>query len=193
VGMGIELKEMAQHEGIMLVNNAMIFAEAAHGAVGQLRKYTHEDYIVHPIAVSKIVGDVEGATFEMIAAALLHDVVEDTKITHKMINRTFGETVASYVYGLTNYSKPEDGNRARRKEIDRAFLQDQCAEVQTIKVADLIHNSETILMSDRAFAKIYIPEKLALLRSLTKADKGLRDIAFAIANEALDKLGIKDI
>ena len=57
-------------------------------------------------------------TPEMICAAYLHDVVEDTDVTIDEIEREFGDTVANLVYWLTDISKPEDGNRAARKEID---------------------------------------------------------------------------
>ena len=60
-----------------LISKALKFSTAAHAAVGQKRKYTGEDYIVHPIAVSEIVAAFGGSK-EMVAAALLHDTLEDT-------------------------------------------------------------------------------------------------------------------
>ena len=64
-----------------IVEKARVFATAAHAAVGQLRKYTFEPYIVHPAEVFAIVSTVDGATEEMMAAAWLHDTVEDTGVT----------------------------------------------------------------------------------------------------------------
>ena len=96
---------------------AYTFALAAHAAVGQKRKYTGEDYIHHPVQVANIVYS-RGYSDEMLAAAYLHDVVEDTQVTIELIKKEFGKCIATLVEGLTDVSKPEDGNRAARKEID---------------------------------------------------------------------------
>jgi (p)ppGpp synthase/HD superfamily hydrolase len=65
---------------MMGYEKARLFAKAAHAAVGQMRKYTDEPYIVHPVEVAGIVR-YWGGTDTMCVAALLHDVLEDTKIT----------------------------------------------------------------------------------------------------------------
>jgi (p)ppGpp synthase/HD superfamily hydrolase len=88
-----------------LVNKAFSYALAAH--TGQTRKYTGEPYIVHPFAVSLIVQSVPH-TPEMVAAALLHDTVEDTGKTIEEIEQLFGKQVASYVGWLTDVSHPQD-------------------------------------------------------------------------------------
>jgi len=155
-----------------LVEKARIFATAAHAAVGQRRKYTDEPYIVHPIEVAKMVEEV-GGTPEMIAAAFLHDVVEDTGITIETILAEFGSDVADLVAWLTDVSKPEDGNRAVRKAIDRAHLAQSPAEAMTIKIADLISNTRSILKHDKNFARIYLEEKRLLLEVLDKGDARL--------------------
>ena len=67
-----------------IVEKARLFATSAHAAVGQKRKYTNEPYIVHPAEVAKLVEDV-GGTQEMIAAAWLHDVIEDTQVPLELI------------------------------------------------------------------------------------------------------------
>jgi len=92
-----------------LEDRARAFATAAHAAVKQLRKYTGEPYIVHPAAVAEIVKSVRH-TPEMIAAAWLHDVVEDTGVTLEAIESEFGADVTSLVFWLTDQSKPSDGN-----------------------------------------------------------------------------------
>src|SRR3569832_1580784 len=86
------------------------FALAAHSAVGQLRKYTLEPYIVHPEEVAEIVATVPHIT-EMLEASYLHDVIEDTKVSELDFRNCFGPIVAHYVSGLTNFAKPADGNR----------------------------------------------------------------------------------
>ena len=75
-----------------IVEKADLFASVAHGAIGQKRKYSHDDYIVHPRRVAKTVTDI-GGTDDMIAAALLHDVIEDTAITGPMIMEAFGASI----------------------------------------------------------------------------------------------------
>lgn len=161
------------------VERARIFATAAHAAVDQRRKYTNEPYIVHPTEVAAIVAGVPGATPEMIAAAWLHDVVEDTQVTEQVIREEFGDAVADIVMWLTDVSRPEDGNRARRKAIDRAHTAQAPAEAQTVKLADLISNTKTITAYDPEFARVYLEEKRQLLEVLTRGDAGLRAVAMS--------------
>lgn len=163
-----------------IIEKARIFATAAHAAVGQLRKYTDEPYIVHPTEVAGIIDRLEGASAEMVAAAWLHDVVEDTHVTNEDVTKEFGDTVGEYVGWLTDISRPEYGNRALRKQMDREYIAAAPAEAQTIKLADLISNCSSIMEHDEAFAKIYFEEKRLLLEVLTKGDKELLERARAI-------------
>ena len=162
-----------QLDGMDIVKKAQVFAIAAHAAVQQKRKYTGEPYIVHPAEVASIVAGVEGATFDMVAAAWLHDVVEDTGVTLTDIHINFGPEIAALVGWLTDVSRPEDGNRAKRKAIDREHTAQAPAEAQTIKLADLISNSRSIVQHDPEFARVYLEEKRLLLGVLTKGDAGL--------------------
>jgi (p)ppGpp synthase/HD superfamily hydrolase len=162
-----------QLDGIDVVHKAQVYAMAAHAAVGQKRKYTNEPYIVHPAEVAKIVAGVPGATPDMVAAAWLHDVVEDTGCTFTDVHMAFGADIATLVGWLTDVSKPEDGNRAVRKAMDRAHSAEAPAEAQTIKLADLISNSRSIVQHDPAFAKTYLEEKRLLLEVMTKGDPTL--------------------
>jgi (p)ppGpp synthase/HD superfamily hydrolase len=109
----------------------------------------------------------------MVAAAWLHDVVEDTGCTFTDIHMAFGIDIATLVGWLTDVSKPEDGNRAHRKAMDRHHTAQAPAEAQTIKLADLISNSRSIMAHDPAFAVTYLAEKRLLLEVLTKGDRGL--------------------
>lgn len=166
-----------------IVEKARVFATAAHAAAAQLRKYTNEPYIVHPREVASIVESVEGATSEMIAAAWLHDVVEDTGVTIETIRSEFGPSVAELVGWLTDVSRPEQGNRATRKAIDRAHTAMAPAEAQTIKLADVISNCTSIIEHDADFAKTYLEEKRLLLEVLTKGDKVLLEQARNIVSK----------
>lgn len=141
---------------------AEMFATAAHAAIKQKRKYTGEDYIVHPREVAELV-EKAGGSSEMIQAAWLHDVVEDTGVEIEVIRAIFGEEVAMMVDGLTDKSRPEDGSRAIRKMIDRARLASQPPDIQTIKLADLCSNTKSIVEHDPKFAKVYLAEKASLL------------------------------
>ena len=162
-----------------IVEKARVFATAAHASAAQLRKYTNEPYIVHPRDVARIVGTVPHS-YEMLAAAWLHDVVEDTGVTIEIIKAEFGADVADLVGWLTDVSRPEQGNRATRKAIDRAHTAMAPAEAQTIKLADLISNCTSIREHDADFAKVYFEEKRLLLEVLTKGDRELLAKAKAI-------------
>jgi len=164
-----------------VINKARVFATAAHAAVGQTRKYTGEPYVIHPIEVSELVASA-GGTDAMVAAALLHDVLEDTKVTFDVLEAEFGSEVAELVLWLTDVSKPEDGNRSTRKALDRQHSAAAPAEAQTIKVADLISNTRSIVAHDPNFAKVYLEEKRMLLEVLTKADPTL-------LNQAKEQVG----
>ena len=161
-----------------IVEKAQVFATAAHAAVNQTRKYTGEPYIVHPIHVMSIVKTVPH-TPEMLAAALLHDTVEDTGVTIELIESEFGSEVANLVSWLTDVSKPENGNRAVRKQIDLEHTALAPAAAQTIKLADLISNTSSIVKHDLNFAETYLKEKVALLKVLTKGDQTLNSWAQA--------------
>lgn len=160
----------------VLIDKARTFATVAHAAVGQVRKYTGEPYINHPVAVARIVKKFNG-TESMICAALLHDVVEDTQVSIDLVRAEFGDYIAALVSDLTDVSKPEDGNRAIRKAIDRDHSAAACAEAQTVKVADLIDNGKNIAMHDPDFARVFFKEKALLLGVLTKADGEIKSAA----------------
>jgi (p)ppGpp synthase/HD superfamily hydrolase len=124
---------------------------------------------VHPAEVAKIVRDA-GGTDAMVAAAWLHDTVEDTGVTIETIRAEFGVEVAELVEWLTDVSKPEDGPRWLRKKMDREHTAAAPAEAQTIKLADLISNTKTIMAHDAKFAKIYLEEKRLMLTVMTKGN-----------------------
>lgn len=160
-----------------LEEHALIFAKAAHESIDQRRRYTNEPYIAHPIAVAEIVKSVKH-TDEMVAAALLHDTVEDTDTSVKDIQREFGDEVADLVFWLTDVSKPSDGNRAKRKQMDLEHIAKAPAAAKTIKLADLLDNTLTIRERDPDFWRVYRHEKLRLLEVLKQGDKTLWERAY---------------
>jgi len=155
-----------------LIDKARLFAHAAHDAVGQRRKYTNDHYWVHVDAVADLVASVTNDE-HMIAAAYLHDTVEDTQTTLSDIAEHFGGEVMYLVAYLTDVSRPLDGNRATRKSFDRAHTAKGDARVHTIKLADLIDNVTTITKYDPKFAAIYMEEKRLLLKVLQDGDATL--------------------
>lgn len=156
-----------------IVSEARAFAYGAHA--GQIRKYTGEPYITHCDAVAHMVVDAAGDDHH-IAAAWLHDTVEDTPVTNDDISRMFGETIAKYVEYLTDYDHSY-GNRATRKAADRTRLATAPNEVKTIKLADIIDNTKSIVEHDPKFAKVYLEEKRLLLPVLKGGDEWLWKIA----------------
>lgn len=175
----------------MKVDKVMIalgFAAEAH--TGQVRKYTGEPYINHPVEVMNIVKSVPH-TKDMLCSALLHDVVEDCDVSIQEIGDLFGHVVMSMVNKLSDVSKPSHGNRAVRKEIDRMWISDAHRNTKTIKLADLISNSKSILEHDKDFAKVYIKEKELLLEVLTEGDPMLYAQAKNIVEKAKKELGIE--
>jgi len=167
-----------------MLSRAYNFCIAAHCAVGQKRKYTGEDYYHHPIEVANLIQEHAAyRTEEMVSAALLHDVVEDTQVPLSIIVQQFGTVVASYVEQLTDVSKPEDGNRAQRKAIDRAHTALASPQAKTIKLADLISNSRSIVERDPTFAVTYLAEKRLLLEVLKEGDPTLYQMAYDLARK----------
>ncbi len=164
-----------------LTNRAELFATAAHGATGQKRKYTHEPYVVHLREVAGLVAS-HGGDEAMIAAAWLHDVVEDTEITLDDVESHFGDDVAALVFAVTDVSRPEDGNRATRKELDRLHVAKGPPRAKTIKLADIISNISTIAAFDPGFAAVYLPERARVLADLTEGDP----VLFEKATKALE-------
>lgn len=167
------------------VEMARAFCIGAHCAVGQKRKYTGEDYFWHPSEVAYLVGRYAsgstGSVKTMMIAAWLHDVVEDTQVTLEHVEQVFGVEVADLVEQLTDVSRPEDGNRAARKAIDRAHTAKASPMAKTIKLADLISNTRSIAEHDPEFAKVYLAEKRELLKVLTEGDPAL----YKMANDLL--------
>lgn len=158
--------------GEELIELAREFAARAHGSIHQRRKYSGLPYVSHPEAVAAIVREVTDDPWT-IAAAWLHDVVEDTPTTLEDIRAAFGETIARLVSDLTDVSRPADGNRAARVAIDRAHTAGADPRAKTVKLADVIHNVGEMAVQDPGYAPRYAAEKLLLLDVLKEGDPQL--------------------
>jgi len=176
-------------------NKAIVFAAKAHG--DQRRKYTGASYIVHPIEVMGILMAHDITDDDVLAAALLHDVVEDTPVgPETLIMEGFNARVVGLVLEVTDVSKPNDGNRAYRKGLDRLHLAKASPDGQNIKLADLMSNTVDITKGDPGFAKVYLVEKTHLLGVLTRGDDSLYAQAWIVLNKAQDDLlqeGLKEL
>jgi hypothetical protein len=155
-----------------LVARAREFAIREHRRIDHRRKYSKQPYDVHLEAVAGLVAGVTDDA-EMIAAAWLHDIVEDTPITLDDVAREFGGAVVRLVDELTDISRPGDGNRAARKAIDRAHLAAASPRAKTIKLADLTDNARDICRHDAGFGRVYLGEMEALLAVLGEGDPAL--------------------
>lgn len=144
------LKRCASQEEYEGVIKAFEFANEAHKGV---RRRSGEPYIIHPIAVAKIVVQEIGLGYKSIVTALLHDVVEDTEYTVEDIERLFGSKIASLVDGLTKIKSAMDNKmegQLNEKSIQaenfkRILLTlNDDVRVILIKLADRLHNLRTI-------------------------------------------------
>lgn len=159
-----------------LVARAREFAVATHRRIDHVRKFSGQPYDVHLKAVAELVAEVSDDP-ETLAAAWLHDAVEDTPATLADIERELGAGVAGLVEELTDVSKPGDGNRARRKELDRLHLAGASPRAKTVKLADLIDNAVDITHHDPRFAVRFLAEAEALIAVLGEGEPRLLERA----------------
>ena len=169
-------KRCANQTELDVVQKAFEFANEAHKGV---RRRSGEPYILHPIAVAKIVVSNIGLGYKSIAAALLHDVVEDTDYTVDDIRHLFGDKIASLVDGLTKIKTVLDNeDKAKQKSMQaenfkRILLTlNDDVRVVLIKLADRLHNCRTIefmpeykrekILSETMFIFIPLAHRLGL-------------------------------
>ena len=125
------------------IKRAFFLAKEAHGGV---RRRSGEPYLLHPIAVAKIVVDEIGLGVKSVVAALLHDVVEDTEYTVEDMERIFGPKIAKMVDGLTKMSGVFNADTSEQAEYFRKVLLTLSDDVRVIliKIADRLHNMRTL-------------------------------------------------
>jgi guanosine-3',5'-bis(diphosphate) 3'-pyrophosphohydrolase len=172
-----------------LVSRALAFAGDAHASVQQIRKYTGEPYINHPVEVMGIVKGAAHYTDVMLAAALLHDTIEDTPVTFEDVLAAFGPEVAAMVLDLTDQC--HEGNRAARKAAEARRLGTIPPDAQTVKLADIISNTASIVAHDPGFAMLYLREVLAVLEVMRQGDAGLYARAMAQIEQAGETIGFR--
>lgn len=170
-----------------LEEQARRFATEAHASAGQRRKYTDEPYIVHPAAVVELVRSVSDDD-ALLAAAWLHDTVEDTATTPGDIDALFGARVAALVEMLTDSTPTAAKNRAARKLAHFRHTASASPEAQTIKLADIIDNTRAIVRFDPHFARIYLVEKQVQIALLKQGDAQLWQQASTIIEGGIAQL-----
>ena len=164
-----------------IVNQARKFAEHWHRH--QVRKYTNEPYFVHLHEVATLCAGA-GLSKRAVAAAYLHDVIEDQPVTYENVRERFGREVADIVRELTDTPATVGVTREERKLNDLGRLEAASADAQSIKCADLVSNTSSITKHDRSFARVYLPEKRAVLMVLTRANPELLALAWKTLKEA---------
>lgn len=173
-----------------LAFRAMAFARHAHAY--QMRKYTDNPYVDHLAEVAGIamsVGwhDAQIHPDKFMAVCWLHDCVEDQGVDPAELQRLFGPEVMA---GVVMLSDLEEGNRAERKAASRRRLHASPGWVQTIKVADMMSNTSSIVRHDPKFAVTYLEEKRLMLAALDKADPSLREMAIRQLHHCEELLGM---
>ena len=163
-------KRCADENELEVVRQAFDFANHAHHNV---RRRSGEPYMLHPIAVAQIVVDDIGLGYKSIAAALLHDVVEDTDYTVQDIRERFGDRIALLVDGLTKIKNVLDAPSMQAENFKRILLTlNDDVRVVLIKLADRLHNCRTIehmpehkrdkILSETMFIFIPLAHRLGL-------------------------------
>lgn len=169
---------------VEIIERAFRFAKAAHKGV---RRRSGEPYILHPIAVAKIVISELGLGSTSICAAFLHDVVEDTEFTKEDIAANFGDKIASIVEGLTKISGGIFGDKASlQAENFRKLLLSMSTDIRVvlIKMADRLHNMRTLgsMRPEKQYKiageTLYVYAPLAHRLGLYKIKDELEDLAF---------------
>jgi hypothetical protein len=180
---------------VIMTKSAVFFALRAHGMVknefgslGQRRKYSGAPYENHLLEVANLV-QTHGGDTGQIAAAWLHDVVEDTSATINEIESAFGSDVASLVRELTDIftkaSYPEL-NRKARKQLEGERLWKVSARAQTIKFADFVSNGMDILELNPEFGAVYVEEVSYALSGMHEGDFRLK--GFSIREDRREEL-----
>ena len=139
-----DYRQTPHRQKIELITDCFEFAKQAHAGI---RRRSGEPYIMHPLAVARIVVKEMGLGSTSICSALLHDVVEDTDYTVEDIEQRFGPKIASIVEGLTKISGGVFGEQASiQAENFRKLILTMSEDIRVIliKIADRLHNMRTL-------------------------------------------------
>jgi hypothetical protein len=155
-----------------LVKAAKLFANGSHQRITAHRNPALQSFEMHLKSVAQIVSSVSHDE-ETIAAAWLHDIVEDTGVTIGDVERMFGSKVAGLVGELALVSQPTRGNRAARFALEKEQFANASAAAKTVKLADLIDTSRDLCKNDPASLSGYAAEANELAHVLDGGDARL--------------------
>ena len=179
-------------------NKLLAFVTKMHE--GQLRKYSDEPYVTHCIQVAELLSSLG---YDYIEIALCHDLLEDTECTHQHlydelmeIGYACGETtsICFHVKELTDvftHEKYPKRNRTWRKIAELGRLVNTTYKSQTVKYADLIHNTSSIVDGDIGFARLYLDEKEVLLEFMNNGHIEMYRDCLTSLRSAKEKLLLK--
>jgi len=183
---------MMNKTDIEIIRYVTALADRAHGE--QVRKYTGDRYIVHPVRVMEMVREFND-DIRVLCAALLHDVLEDTPVTSDEMEQSLmgimtaaeAQKVTQLVIELTDIfikaSYPRL-NRKSRKEKEADRLSQISPEAQTIKYADILDNVTDIVRQDAEFAGTYLHEAKRMLLVMDAGHAFLRERAVKVVEES---------
>lgn len=173
------------------------FADKAHG--DQQRKYSPERYIVHPVRVMQTCAAYT-TKLPVLAAALLHDVLEDTPVTKEglqqflegvMTEEEARQTTTLVVELSDVYTKEAHPrwNRKKRKAKEAERIAKTSEDSQTVKYADIVDNCREIVQHDPDFARVFLRECKGLLAVMPKGNEELYSKAKETVNTCLLQVG----
>jgi (p)ppGpp synthase/HD superfamily hydrolase len=134
-----------QHTDQRLVDSALRFAARAHAR--QMRKGTDVPYIVHPVGVMLVLLEAGETDPELLAAALLHDTVEDTGTPLTRLRAEFGARIAGIVEGCSEPDKGDTWEHRKQHTVD--YLRTAPRDVQVVAAADKLHNLRSLIADER--------------------------------------------
>lgn len=172
------------------------YAAKAHGT--QRRKYRDEEYVMHLIRVMEMTRKFN-SSLPVLAAALLHDVLEDTSVRKEEMHDFLKSVMSSpdadrtihLVVELTDVytrAKYRQWNRRKRREKEGTRLAQAGADAQTIKYADIIDNCVDIVKADPDFANVFLRECKMLLNKMDRGNAELRQQTVEVVDNELDLL-----
>lgn len=182
-----------------LIERAKKFSHQAHDSIDQRRKYTQEPYWVHTDEVAEIVASVTDRP-EIIVAAYLHDILEDVAPINSYYSATligdeFGLSVKELVIELTDvftHNNYPQYNREIRKNMERERISKISSNAMTIKLADIISNTKSIMTHDIGFGRIYLNEIEKIVPHLKKGNSVLFHQALKEITHAQEKMNLLD-
>lgn len=177
------------------------FADRAHG--DQKRKYAEERYIEHPLRVMRICKSY-GYPLPVLAAAILHDVLEDTSVSPKQIHEFLSSVMdqpntlhtLDLVIELTDvYTKHQypKFNRRKRKSMEADRMKVISEEAQTIKYADIIDNAKEMAQHDPDFALVFLRECRMLIQKMDKGNANLREVVINTLKKEMKQLKPQEV